>query len=713
MFLLFFLYSFLLGLIFLSFFPKTLPFLVKISLVYLLGTLFLTVIFFLAYPLLPLSSWFLYLPFLLLFPIFFYYQKTIWQILKELISSITEITDLLILLLLSFFSSFLFFKTIWFDAKSGQTLIAGKLWSDFGAHIPLIKSFFTGFNFPPEYPLFPGEPIRYHFLFDFQVALLEKLGLPLSFAINIPSILSFTVFLLLIYSLGVLVFKKKSIGVIAVILTLFNSSFAFLNIFKKIPLSPEALAKGDYLAALKMWFTQIIQSKELLAFGPYDRGIITAFWNLNVYTNQRHFAFALGLIFLIVYILLFRHSGDPAEGGGLQNQRSNRFWTSPSIPRFSGPRGQNDVKAIYSKMSFLLLGLTIGLLPMVHSGVFLIAILSFPIFIFLIPKYFTRPPKPWRRRDSLIPLFLTSFLLAFPQILYFQSGGSFVSEAKIHFQPFFYNFGGHSVVDFFRFWLFNFGLTPFLALLGFFLADKKARFLFLFLLLPFLLGNFISFSPDLNTNHKFFNFVVIILNIYAAYFISKTTGPASARLAGGVFFEKSEKNPRTRLTLSPVFAIILLFFLTISGFLDFFPAVNDSYFGLPDLRQKKDISWIENNTPKQAIFANSFWLYHPASLAGRKIVLGWPYFSWSAGYDTTSRDQKQRQLYLANDTIKVCEMVKELKVDFVTISTEIKDEATNFNLDFWQKKFPLVYENPETGFYIFNVGSCHSGLSRI
>ena len=49
--------------------------------------------------------------------------------------------------------------------QAGNLEIATKVWSDFAATIPLIRSFSLGDNFPPQYPLFAGPPIRYHFLF--------------------------------------------------------------------------------------------------------------------------------------------------------------------------------------------------------------------------------------------------------------------------------------------------------------------------------------------------------------------------------------------------------------------------------------------------------------------------------------------------------------------------------------------------------------------
>ncbi|WP_460315410.1 hypothetical protein, partial [Staphylococcus aureus] len=69
------------------------------------------------------------------------------------------------------FSFWLMFHTFSYDGQTHSIQVAYKLWSDFGAHIPMIRSFSMGGNLSRffagtvQYPIFPGEPIRYHYLF--------------------------------------------------------------------------------------------------------------------------------------------------------------------------------------------------------------------------------------------------------------------------------------------------------------------------------------------------------------------------------------------------------------------------------------------------------------------------------------------------------------------------------------------------------------------
>ena len=116
--------------------------------------------------------------------------------------------EIILVISLSVFSFWLMFST--FSYENGSMLIGSRAWSDFAGHIPLIRSFSFGSNFPPEYPIFPGELIRYHFLFYLMVGMLEKIGLRIDFALNILSSLSFFLLIFSIYLLGKILFKSKA-----------------------------------------------------------------------------------------------------------------------------------------------------------------------------------------------------------------------------------------------------------------------------------------------------------------------------------------------------------------------------------------------------------------------------------------------------------------------------------------------------------------------
>src|SRR3989338_11125828 len=141
--------------------------------------------------------------------------------------------------------------------------------------------------------------------------------------------------------------------------------------------------------------------------------------------------------------------------------------------------------------------------------------------------------------------------------------------------------------------------------------------------------------------------------------------------------------------LSKLLVSILIFLMTLSGIIDFFPIKNDSKIALADYPKNQDVAWIIKNTEKNSIFLNSTYLYHPASLAGRKIFLGWPYFAWSQGYDTTARSNKIKDILSSVDKKYVCDFLLKNNIQYVSLYASNPDFPYDSN--FWNENFLKKY----------------------
>lgn len=508
-----------------------------------------------------------------------------------------------------------------FDYQEGIIYIASKAWSDFAAHIPLIRSFSWGNNFPPEYPLFPGQPIKYHFLFYMIAGFLERTGLSLDWALNLPSTLGFWLLLITIFWLSQFIFRNKLTALLSVIFFLFNSSLSFVYFFRKNDLfSPKI-------------FAEIASNQIFPAFAPYDGSLISGgFWNLNVFTNQRHFAPALAICLGTILFILTR----------IKKNRLNL----------------NQALAC---------GFILGILPLAHTGVFLMS-LTLLGMIWLI----------FKQRKILASLLVTG-LLSLPQVYYLKSGSQ---SLGLQFRPGYLMINNLNLFTFTRYWLLNLGLSTFLIPLGFFLSNRFAKKIFLCFLPIFIIGNLFQFGPDIAVNHKFFNLWIIVANMFSAYALSW-------------LFRKK--------IWGKLLVILLIIPMTLSGIIDFFAIKNDPIYSIADAPINQDVLWIKNNTPPDAIFLNSSYIFHPASLAGRKIFLGWPYFSWSIGYDTQRRDAERKKILeatLGNKKL-ICNLLNKNQIDYVCLEESAQEISAN--KDFWENNFSAVYQNKKTGFLIYDV----------
>ena len=529
--------------------------------------------------------------------------------------------EILFFAVLFIFSWWLMWKTFRVNA-SGNLEIATKVWSDFAATIPLIRSFSFGQNWPPQYPLFAGPPIRYHFAFFAGVGLLEKIGLPLDWALNLPSALSFFLLLLAIYFLSFEIFKKKSVSIMSCLFFLFNGSFAFLDFFKKYPLSIHTL-------------TDIFNHDSFLAFGPYyGNKTISAFWNLNIYTNQRHLALAYA-VFLLLILVIYRAS-----------QKNNKL----------------------SLNKTLLWGIVIGLFPFIHLPVF--AMMESALFVFLV----IYP----RLRKNILVIVILSLIIALPQMIYM---GSSNYQGKL-FHPG-YLIENLNYLSFVKYWFLNLGLVTILAPIGFLLAKKPQRKILLPFLALFVVGNLFQFSPETAANHKFFNLFVIGADIFTAYVLAL------------VWQQK---------IVGKVLAAICFLGLTLSGIIDLFPIKNDVYAEVKDGKNNPAEQYIIANTAKNSLFLNSSFTYHPASLAGRPIFLGWPYFAWSAGYDISFRSSVMKNIYESHNREEVCRLAIGNKIDYITVENTTNDiNLPQIDLSFFRENFKAAYADQRKNFYIIDI----------
>lgn len=520
------------------------------------------------------------------------------------------------------FSTWLMWKT--FSYSGGYMIISEKAWSDFASHIPLIRSFSLGDNFPPQYPIFPGEQIRYHFLFYWLVGILEKGGIRIDFSLNILSSLALALLILSIYFLAKVTFTSRAVGFLSVLFFLFNGSFSFLEFFKKYPLSFQTI-------------TQITNNQFFPSFGPYDGSIVSAFWNLNIYTNQRHFALPLFILFASFMWFIY------------VNKKGRQLpW------KF-----------------VVLLAIYIGLLPFAHSSIYLMCLVVFSTSLLFYSQ----------NRMRLLTALLVGILMSLPRVLFLRESTGYAPQIVV----------GYLISDqftflyFIKYWFYNVGMVTFLAPIGFLLATRFQRKLLASFFPIFLIGNIIQFSVEMSGNHKFFNVFFIVANIFCAYVLVRLW----------------------KIHIVGRFAVVSLSVLLIlSGVIDFFAIKNDRVYKIADYPNDSEILWIIKNTQKNSVFLNSSFLYHPASLAGRSVYLGWPYFAWSLGYDTNSRMEIVKKIYTAGNIHTICDLLESNNIDYLTVSDTTGD--TNYpqlDINYFRNNFKPVWEDLERNRFIFETNS--------
>lgn len=521
-------------------------------------------------------------------------------------------------LLALLFTAFLMFLT--FKVVDGSIYVGYSVFSDFAPHLGMIRSFSVSNNFPTQYAHFAGEDIRYHFMFQFMVGNLEYLGLRLDFAFNLPSMFGMTAVYMLLFVLTVRLTKSRLCGYLTAFLFTFRSSFTVFRYMAE-------QSKGNVLEAL-------LTNTEFLGYTQNENW---GLWNLNVYCNQRHLAFALAflLLALILFFPYVEHMGQSLlktketqkqGGSALAAQLKTLFFTKTAF-------GIYDVKQAVG------MGLFLGGLAFWNGSV-LVATLAMLFFMAAASEY---------RLDYLI-----TALLAL--VLYFCQSALFV-EGSVVSPAYYFGFLAENKTAWgvLIFIVELTGIVLFVAVVGAAMLKGTRRYMLLVFFVPFVLAFTLALTGDITVNHKWIMMSLMLLSMFAATVLTK------------LFQEKD--------WFKRVIAALLLFVLTATGMYDLTTVVkrNENYliFSYDD----PVTNWIAENATCEDIFLTPYYSLNNVVMGGAMLYYGWPYYAWSAGYDTYSRDTQVKRMYESSSVEELKYRIKANNIRYIIVDHDCRTSS--------------------------------------
>ena len=122
-------------------------------------------------------------------------------------------------------------------------------------------------------------------------------------------------------------------------------------------------------------------------------------------------------------------------------------------------------------------------------------------------------------------------------------------------------------------------------------------------------------------------------------------------------------------------------------------------------KQSALTDWIREETPTGSVFITGYITIHPVFTTGRLAYQGWPYYAWSAGYDTTGRDQVLEKLFACRDPEAFAQAAWDTGADYLLVdSTLIGDERFSAFFEaggeeVLRQALPVVYQDEGTTVY--------------
>ena len=518
---------------------------------------------------------------------------------------------------------FVYFYTCFM--KNDTICLGYSIFSDFSPHVAITSGFGVGSNFPTQYPHFAGDNIQYHFMFYFLTGNLEALGLPLVWAINLPSILCMGSALTLLGTMAVLLSSRRSAFFFAPVLVLFRSAWNVFHQASELKSVPGATWGSVFSSITKQsaWYGYTFRDEWGL-------------WAVNVYANQRHLAMGVGLVILFIFIFLphfrrmFLHLGRTK---GVK-AKAKKFFASREawIARTADPlRPWGGV---------ILASLIALAMPFFHGSCLICALLV--LFGMAIFSEF---------RAGYAVVAAVSVLSATLQARFFAGGASNVASFKYYFGFVVPELEGKSKSGFMDVLKSTGAIISYLNKMGFLTVIIPAV-LFVGLLIyelirhknpyramlliplsfPLIFAFYCQISLEVLANHKFIQVSFILFDILIAGVLANLLALPLRNLKRKTFIPVQ--------IAGAIVCLLLTFGLTATGISEWciYYNLNTHSGGYVELHPDSEIAeWVSKNTDEDDIFLTPMWSVHDFFLSGRRIYYGWPYFAWSAGHDTATR----------------------------------------------------------------------------
>lgn len=347
--------------------------------------------------------------------------------------------------------------SLWVPSENG-VIVGGWNYGDYFLHVSVMNSVNNG-NFPPQEPVYAGEPLRYHWFIDLHTAVVSKLlNLFPSFPSVIDSSLGVGLLSLFSYLVAFHFTKDRKAALLCALLTVFGGGFGYLRLWDEAGKAPITnLIAGDAFDNKGDFF----QLPSMLS------GFLLA---------QRPLTIGLPALAAVLFLVATGYPND--------------------------------------RHRLLLAGIVLGLMPPFQYYAFLAAALLSALYF----AYYHVSKRSARAvQNAFLFVILPSLILALPFLL--EALGRAGGMTKLGL---FWLAPKSNALEFVKFYVGNLGLPLLLAVPGFLLLKGKQKvFLILAVLLIFIIPNVITFSNTQWDMGKFFMCEWFLICLFAGVAVSK------------------------------------------------------------------------------------------------------------------------------------------------------------------------------------------------
>ncbi|MBR3306296.1 MAG: hypothetical protein IKI75_03450 [Lachnospiraceae bacterium] len=362
-------------------------------------------------------------------------------------------------------------------------------------------------------------------------------------------------------------------------------------------------------------------------------------WSLKVYLNQRHLAFGMALCLMAVLVFL-----------PLMRKKPGIFKKEAILPEDIA-RG-------------VVMGILLGAAAF-WNGAMVIGTLCVLFVMALMSDH---------RLEYLVTAVI-AVVMSLLQTKIFIHGSSFSPELYYGFLAEHRNIAG--VISF----LLRLcgALLP--ALLVYFcLAKGQKRQAMAAFAAPLIFALHVSLTPDIAVNHKYIMLSLVLLGTAAAAMcvnLLKGRRIAAKLLGAG---------------LALIFTVTGMCEYNINRNMDKYKMEYEMNDGLRE--------WVNKEAEPGAVWLSDRCSLNRLVLCGVRLYYGWPYYAWSAGYDTFAREETVVELFALRNPEALKSRLKDEGIRYVYVDGELRNSETyDFSEETLAEALELVWQDEKAAVY--------------
>ena len=386
-------------------------------------------------------------------------------------------------------------------------------------------------------------------------------------------------------------------------------------------------------------------------------------WNFNVYLNQRHLAFGLLMATLALYLFM-----DWLEAGTAHEEKGI-LWIKNRIFSKEGWKSRNLDQA-------LLMGMFLGLCAFWNGAAViggLLILCGFAIFSDGKVDYAVMAGVSIFFSWLQSKIFIVGSAMS-PQIYL-----GFLAEDKT--VP--------GVVKY-LFWMsgvFFLGLV----LMVWFMRRRERAILVSFLF-PVIFAFVLLMTPDINVNHKYIMISYAFLTIFWAWAVCS-------------LWKGRNGQSGIQKTMGKILAIVLVISLSVTGIYDFVVIIKGNGPGRRvTVNMNSELTqWLEENLEKNDLLLTPEYSMNEVTMSGAMLYCGWPYYAWSAGYDTNYRAAQAVTIYTTSDSETLKKTVQQEKITYILFEEGSEFEQQECREETIAAAYEKVYETQDGRIRIYKT----------